>query len=241
LGLIETPVSPDGVPDFPKAHKYVYEEHTLLRTWMALRNRFELSIPKEIRPSIEAVYAEPGVRPEEPGLQALWEESAEKLRVSREKDEREADLRYLPLPDGKARLDALTAMGRDDDEELHPFFRALTRLTERTVAAVCLFGSWDDPFLDRACTRRLSLAQTPNMAGAAEILRRSCSIGDRRVVECIESIPVPAAWKKAALLRSCHPVFFDANGCFDAGRSRLRLCPNTGLKVEENSPCRHSI
>ena len=102
---------------------------------------------------------------------------------------------------------------------------------------VCLFGSLDDAFLDQACTRPLSLTQTPNLAGAAEILRRSCSIGDRRVVECVEAIPVPAAWKKAALLRNCHPVFFDANGCFAAGRSRLRLCPNIGLRVEENPAC----
>ena len=237
LGLIETPLGPDGVPDFPKAHKYVYEEHTLLRTWMTLRDRCELRIPDEIRPSIEAVYAEPGDRPEEQALRALWEESAEKLRASREKDEREADLRYLPLPNSRARLDKLTEMGRDDDEELHPFFRALTRLTELTVTVVCLFGSLDDAFLDHACTRPLSLTQTPNLAGAAEILRRSCSIGDRRVVECVEAIPVPAAWKKAALLRNCHPVFFDANGCFAAGRSRLRLCPNIGLRVEENPAC----
>jgi len=237
LGLIETPLSPAGVPDFPRAHKYVYEEHTLLRTWLALRDRCELRIPDEIRPSIEAVYAEPGGPPEEPPLRALWDESAEKLRASREKDEREADMRYLPLPDGRARLDKLTEMGRDDDEELHPFFRALTRLTEPTVTVVCLFGSLDDVFLDHACTRPLSLTQTPNMAGAAAILRRSCSIGDRRVVECVEATPVPAAWKKAALLRNCRPLFFDANGCFAVGQSRLRLSSDIGLTVEENPEC----
>jgi hypothetical protein len=74
------------------------------------------------------------------------------------------------------------------------------------------------------------------MATAAEILRRSCSISDRRMVECVEAIPVPGVWKKAALLRNCHPVFFDADGCFAAGRWRLRLCPNIGLRIEEN-PC----
>ncbi len=237
LGLIETPLSSDGMPDFPKAHTKVYEEHTLLRTWIALRDRCEMRIPDEIRSSIESVYAEPGDRPEQPVLRAIWEESAEKLRAAREKDAKEADTRYLPHPDSRARLDALTAMGRDDDEELHPFFRALTRLTERTVTAVCLFGRGGDLFLDRACTRPLSLTRTPNMAGAAEVLCRSCSIGDRRVVEAIEAIPVPTVWQKVSLLRSCHPVAFDADDCFTFGRWRLRLCPKSGLKVEENPSC----
>jgi CRISPR-associated endonuclease/helicase Cas3 len=182
LGLIETPLSSDGVPDFPKAHKRVYEEHTLLRTWITLRGRCELRIPDEIRSSIESVYAEPGDRPEQPALRTVWDESADKLRASREKDAQEADTRYLPHPDSSARLDALTAMGRDDDEELHPFFRALTRLTERTVTAVCLFGRGGDLFLDRACTRPLSLTQTPKLEIAVELLRRSCSISDRRVL-----------------------------------------------------------
>jgi CRISPR-associated endonuclease/helicase Cas3 len=234
LGLIETPLISGGVPDFPKAHKWVYEEHLLLRTWIALRHCDELRIPDDIRPSIEAVYAEPGDRPEEPVLRALWEQTGEKLRAAREKDAKEADLRYLPHPDSKSRLDALTAMGRDDDEQLHPFFRALTRLTERSVTVACLFRRGDDLFLDRACIRPLSLTRTPNMAGAVEILRRSCSVSDRRVVEFIEDIPVPTAWQKSALLRNCRPVDFDSDGVFPARRWRLRLCPNTGLKVEEN-------
>lgn len=237
LGLIETPLSPEGVPDFPKAHKKVYEEHTLLRSWIAIRDRCELKIPDEIRSSIEAVYAEPGARPQELPLRALWEESAEKLRASREKDAKEADSRYLPHPDTTARLDALTAMGRDDDEDLHPFFQALTRLTERTVTAVCLFGRGDDRFLDRACTRPLSLTQRPTTAGTAEILRRSCSIGDRRVVHCLDDIEVPSVWRKTALLRNCHPVVFDADGCFPIGRWLLKLCPTTGLRVEKNLSC----
>lgn len=109
LGLIETPLSSDGVPDFPKAHKRVYEEHTLLRTWLALRDRCELRIPDQIRSSIESVYAEPGERPEQPALRTVWDESADKLRASREKDAHEADMRYLPHPDSSARLDALLA------------------------------------------------------------------------------------------------------------------------------------
>jgi CRISPR-associated endonuclease/helicase Cas3 len=155
-----------------------------------------------------------------------------------EHDANEARLRYLPDPDDSgSRLDSLTAMGRDDDEELHPFFRALTRLTERTVTAICLFGRGEEQFLDKPCTRLASLRQSPTMADASEILRRSCSISDRRVVEFIEDIPIPAAWKKSTLLRNCHPVVFDADGCFPAGKWRLRLCPDTGLKVEETALC----
>jgi CRISPR-associated endonuclease/helicase Cas3 len=234
LGLIETPLTAEGAPDFPKGHTMVYEEHILLRTWIALRGRSELRIPEEIRSDIEAVYSDPGDAPAEPALLSLWETTARKLKASREEDLREADLRYLPLPSKRVGLDALTAMGRDEDDDLHPFFRALTRLAERTVTVVCLFGRGDDLFLDRACTRPLLLAQAPTMASAAEILRRSCSIGDKRVVYGLEALPVPSAWKKNALLRNCRPVTFDTDDCCPVGKWRLRLCPNRGLRVEEN-------
>ena len=36
---------PDGVPDFPRGHTKVYDEHILLRTWMALRDLSELEVP----------------------------------------------------------------------------------------------------------------------------------------------------------------------------------------------------
>src|ERR1019366_5750283 len=130
------------------------------------------------------------------------ETTASNLKASREADLREADLRYLPLPNKSVGLDALTAMGRDEDDDLHPFFQALTRLAERTVTMVCLFARTGDLFLDRACTRPLSLGKTVTMAGAAEILRRSCSIGDKRVVKDLEARAGPPAWRKAALLRN---------------------------------------
>jgi CRISPR-associated endonuclease/helicase Cas3 len=179
LGLIETPLTLEGAPAFPKGHTMVYEEHILLRTWIALRGRLELRIPEEIRSSIEVVYAEadPGNVPQEPALRSLWETTSRKLQASREAHLKEADLRYLPHPGSGSRLDTLTAMGRDEDDDLHPFFQALTRLAERTVTVVCLFGRTGDLFLDRACTRPLSLAKTVTMASAAEILLRSCSMG----------------------------------------------------------------
>lgn len=241
LGLIETPLTAEGAPDFPRGHTMVYEEHVLLRTWIALRGRSELRIPEEIRSSIEAVYSDPVDAPEEPALLSLWETTASRLKASREADLREADFRYLPLPSNRVGLDALTAMGRDEDDDLHPFFQALTRLAERTVTVVCLFGRTDDLFLDRACTRPLSLAKTVTMASAAEILRRSCSIGDKRVVYGLEDIPVPSTWRTNALLRNCRPLVFDADDCCPVGKWQLRLCPNTGLRVKENPVCRRSI
>jgi CRISPR-associated endonuclease/helicase Cas3 len=231
LGLIATPLTAEGAPDFSTSH--VYDKHILLRTWMALRGRSELRIPDEIRSSVEAVYSDPGDAPEEPAILSLWETTASKLKASREAHLREADLRYMPHPDSGSRLDTLTAMGRDEDDDLHPFFQVLTRLAERSVTVACLFGKRDELFLDRACTRPLSLNKV-TVSGAAEILRRSCSISNRRVVFDLEALPVPAAWKKNALLRNCRPLTFAANDCCPVGKRWLRLCPNRGLIVEEN-------
>jgi CRISPR-associated endonuclease/helicase Cas3 len=230
MGLIETPLK-EGAPDFPSGNTKVYEEHILLRTWLTLRDCSELKIPDDIRSRVEAVYTDTGEVPEEPALRSIWETSLEKLKSSRNKDLEQADLRYLPHPDKKIGLDALTDMGRDEDDDLHPFFQALTRLTERSVTVACLFGNGDELFLDRACTRSLSLNNV-TMAGAAKILRRSCSISHRRVVFSLEALPVPAAWKKNALLRNCRPLTFDADDCCPVGNYRMRLCPNRGLIVE---------
>ena len=234
LGLIETPLSADGSPDFPRGHTKVYEEHVLLRTWLVLQGRLELSIPEDIRPAVEAVYADPGDVPEEPALLSLWKTTASKLQASRDKDQGEAAERYLPRPVKGVGLDALTSMGRDEDDNLHPFFQALTRLTERTVTVACLFARADDLFLDRACLRPLSLGEPVTMASAADILRRSCSLSDKRVVYRLEGIPIPNTWKKNALLRNCRPLIFDTNNCYQVGNHRIRLCPDTGLRVEEN-------
>ncbi len=233
LGLIETPLTAEGAPAFPTGHTKVYEEHILLRTWLILRDCWELKIPEEIRSRVEAVYADTGEVPAEPALRSLWEITLEKLQKSRNGDLRQAKLRYLPHPGKGAGIVDLTEMGRDEDDALHPFFQALTRLAERSVTVACLFGNRDELFLDRACTRPLSLNNV-TMAGAAEILRRSCSITHRGVVFSLEALPVPSAWKKNALLRNCRPLTFDADGCCPVGKRRLRLCPDIGLRVEEN-------
>ena len=178
LGLIETPLTAEGAPAFPTGHTKVYEEHILLRTWLILRDCWELKIPEEIRSRVEAVYADTGEVPAEPALRSLWEITLEKLQKSRNGDLRQAKLRYLPHPGKGAGIVDLTEMGRDEDDALHPFFQALTRLAERSVTVACLFGNRDELFLDRACTRPLSLNNV-TMAGAAEILRRSCSITHR--------------------------------------------------------------
>lgn len=234
IALIETPVRPDGTPEFPKSNTRIYEEHVLLRTWLVLHGRAELRIPEDLRPCIEAVYGELPAPDEGSALRKIWDASAAQLEASRERHTREAASRYLPHPSSGARLDALTAMGREDDEALHPFFRALTRLNERTVTVICLYAGDAGLYLDSRQTRPVSLTRHPGFSDAAALLRRSCAISDRRVVEVLEAIPVPTVWRNAALLRNCRPIAFDRDGCFPLGPWRLRLCPNTGLKVEEN-------
>jgi CRISPR-associated endonuclease/helicase Cas3 len=233
LGLIETVVKEDGTPEFPAGHRYVYDEHVLLRTWMALRNRSELIIPGEIRSLIERVYSEDEQPPEDEALKAMWEESRRKLLERRERETREAESRYLPHPEGDARLDELTAMGRDEDDDAHPFFRALTRLAERSITIVCLFGKGDDLFLDRECLRAFPNNGKLTMADIRELLRRSCPVSDRRIVDMLDAIRVPCEWKKSALLKTCRPLVFDSDGGFELGRWRLTLSPSIGLAVEE--------
>ena len=222
------------MPQFPEGHKWVYEEHILLKSWLALRRRSELRIPQDIRADIETVYDDAAVSPADPALKSLWESTAENLKKTKEKHLREANDRYLPSPWAGQRLDKLTEMGREEEDELHPFFQALTRLAARTVTAVCLFRLGEKLFYDKDHMRRVSLNLLPDKDGVAAILRRSCSIGDRRVLDSVESIPVPALWRKNALLRNCHPIDFDELGRHNFGKYSLVLSAETGLRVEKS-------
>jgi CRISPR-associated endonuclease/helicase Cas3 len=235
LGVVRTETDGKGAPSFGRAQTAVYDEHVLLRSWLALRGRAELVLPDEITPLIEQVYAEPGDAPAERGLRAAWERSRERLQEHRERDLREASVRFLPTPESGARLESLTDMGRDEDQQEHPFFRALTRLAERSVTTVCLYGDRERTYLDEGRKTPVALDAGPDVATVTKLLRNSLSVSDRRIVRHLEQTPTPAAWRRSALLRHCRPLWLDDAGQCELDGFRILVSPETGLQIEERA------
>lgn len=235
LALIETPVDDAGLPEIPRAHKFVYDEWVLLRTWLSLLGRKSFTMPADIPVLLESVYGETGPQVPSPALQELLAKARRALEESHSEQRRQAALRYLPDPGGDFDLSSLTAFARDEDEGVHSFFRTLTRLTGTTVTVICLHGSAEDGWLDKNRTLPIDLASPPSLAHIRELLLRSCSVSNPRVAHRILAGEVPRAWQSSALLRHCRPVFFDRNGCANFGEHALVYSPTLGLTVESAS------
>jgi len=234
LLLLDTPMRDDGVPEFSAGDEHVYERHILLRTWLALRGRTELRIPEEIRPLVEEVYRDEPNENLSPALNAALQESRERLEAVRAAEREQAEQRRLPNPEEAFQLEKLTSMGRDDDEDLHPVFRALTRLVEESVQAICLYGRDGRLFLDSKGVNAAVISERPNLAATEALLRRSCTLTDKRVVFALREQEIPKGWMKSPLLRHCRAVGFGEERTFLVNGWRIVLDDEEGLRVEEN-------
>ena len=70
LWMCLLPLGNGGAPDFGR-HKFVYDEHVLLRSWLAVKDRKQIAIPAELEGLIEFVYDAERECPQE-SLANLW-------------------------------------------------------------------------------------------------------------------------------------------------------------------------
>jgi CRISPR-associated endonuclease/helicase Cas3 len=226
----------DDVPRFGRGNELVYEPHVLLRSWLALRGREALRVPGEIEALIESVYDDALDCSEHASaaLRERWDETARALRERAEAERAEAGDRWLQSPGYGGPLRDLTAHPRDDDApDLHQAFQALTRLAQPTAQAIFLYGTPDAPALDAEGRERLRPSDTPPVAQARRLLRRSATLSDPRAVEALLGQVPPAGWKKSSLLRHYRLLCLDEAGNTTAGRRQVRVDPELGLVVRD--------
>ncbi len=227
----------DGVPVFEKGSEKVYEPHILLRSLLALRTKETLALPNDIEELVEEVYDEGVECPAgaSAAVAALWSETREKLRKAREEEEQQAQNRYIkpPTTTMDISLDRVVSEPREEDApELHPALQALTRLAEETVPVVCLYGTPEQPLL-RKDGPPVNLKHKPNVGEVEDLLLRSVSLSDKRVVRTLLKQKTPQHWEETALLRNHRALFFDANGVTFVGQWRVRLDPELGIVIGE--------
>lgn len=223
-----------GVPIFDSGSEHVYDPHILLRSWLTLQRYPTLTLPDDIEPLVEAIYAENATLPADasPALRAHWDTTLAKQRQAIAEDEQQAKQRYIGAPWSDGLLSAVAPFLRDEDApELHPAFQALTRLTEQNVTIACFGGDEQAPRL-RPGGPPINLQIAPTIATTEAFLKRSLNLTDRRVVFQLLEREIPAAWRKSALLRRLHPLYFGPDGAATVGHMRLLLDPDLGLRIE---------
>jgi len=198
-------------PGFLPGSRSVYGQHVLLRSWLALRETTAIVIPDDVETLIEATYAADVDVPSE--LEAVWEKSKASFLRKEQDDELKASLAYIPKlesdrPDRhKDALGKLTYVGaeQDDDPTLHPDALARTRLGPPNVNVVILKPDEAKRFAAAIAsnTERLEFWQI------RDLLKRSVSLSDARIVRALRHQRIPSAWEGTSFLRHHRLIVLD--------------------------------
>jgi CRISPR-associated endonuclease/helicase Cas3 len=214
----------DCVPGFDSGTEAVYDEHVLLRSWLALQNRDEIRIPDEIEELIELAYGKQNCPDSATdALREHWQKTAIELRESLKRMEAEAQRVVVPEPTYPDDVLEMCHKRLEEDEpEIHQSLQALTRLTEPNVSVICLTPGQ---------RRRFRLAEEPVIAIAKELLRYSVTLNSRRVVWTLLGQKPHSAWSKSALLRRYRLLELDEAGRCVVGAYQIQVHPELGVTI----------
>jgi CRISPR-associated endonuclease/helicase Cas3 len=226
----------DGLPRFPGGDALIYDEHVLLRSWLALRGVETVTLPDDIERLVEAVYADqPPPEDLTPAERGRWETPLEDLIKSRAEERDEAKARWLPGPNQDVELEAFTKNARAEDEPgFHQAHQALTRLAEPSVTVVFLYGDRARPALDPGGTSTNPQAK-PGPNCTRELLLRSVSLQSPRglVSHLLHREETPRGWQRSPHLRNARLIVLDADSEAEVGGYRIRLDPDLGVRAEK--------
>lgn len=205
--------------DMISGRGYVYHHAVLLRTWHLLRNRTGWSLPDDYRPLIEGVYSNLSAPPPEEfglGVQETWLVQQEKFMDKATGDRGEAHQRMIPPPDEfKSVIEARhLELTEDDDADprLHEHYRALTRLGELSIEAVCLHQSPEGRlYLDPDLTQPLPSALPLSRAVLRSLQECVVKLSGKRLLTLIPDM-VHRHWtpiaKETPGLMQAYPLVF---------------------------------
>ena len=197
----------------------VYRESLLLRTWILLRNRQDLTLPDEIDVLVQAVYEE------QEDVPASLQERLEKAFTAEEGEgiahKIQANQAVIGFPDDASWNDPARFVLYDEDEPgVHRTLMAQTRLGEDSVVAIPLW--LDNGFLPEV---------TPDFDQAKRWFMGALSLSRKGVVMKLKQMGVPEGWKKSPLLRNCFPLVLNAEGRWTEDAT-VRLDDDLGLVYE---------
>ena len=224
----------NGIPEFG-ASASVYESYFLLLSYLELRSCSTISLPDEIQTIVENVYGEPECAWPSPAFQKAVEEAKANMDRGMQEDREQALVNVVAKHDAKDPIDFFCYQFNreleEDNPTVHRSLQALTRLVEPSVQVVCLHESPDGTFLHDCNHAKLDMNEVPCGNEVHDLLRRSMTITDRRVVFMLIDQEPPAAWKKCPALRHHRLLEFE-DGVAMVGKYTLRLDEELGLCIE---------
>ena len=225
---IRKPVlSDDGLPQFDPGSKAVYDEHPLLRSWIALSNRTIVQIPEDIESLIESVYdhrscAEPAGSP----LNIYWEKTAANMTDTIREMESFARRVVIPAPTySDSIFDAQNRQLEEDEPEVHRSLQALTRMVEPSVSVICLTPDQ---------LQRIDLKVMPQGFKIRELLHSSVTLSSKKILWKILEESPPPSWRRSSLLRNYRLLQLDENNSCMIGTYHLKVDHELGVMIHDS-------
>ena len=227
------------LPDLEKNYWHkIYAPYVLYKTWDALRELTELTLPDDIDRLVQKVYDGQALESD------LSQTSRDKIEKAR------ADLvtmRDSDLQSGKHAV--ISKPGKKGDLKLRPIDRvreeddksnqkplALTRKGEPSVTVIPLYRLAGQYFLDQEAIK----PYVPNQPLAAfkravRLSRKSLVAGNAliRHNEAQKTDTNFKSWEKDPLLRNCVPLVLDEDGKAQIGKTIVRLDERLGIVYEQ--------
>lgn len=201
----------------------VYREDLLLRTWLLLRARTDLTLPDEIDSLVQSVYED---RVEIPtSFAERMEKASEDAEGGALAKRQQARMAVIGFPDDASWNDPGRFVLFDEDTpDVHRTLMAQTRLGQASVVAIPLMSA--DGF---------SGDLTPDDRRSKEWFARAVSLSRQTVVNKLRKRGVPDGWAKSPLLRNCYPLVMDDSRRWTEDRS-VRMDDDLGLVYEPREP-----
>jgi CRISPR-associated endonuclease/helicase Cas3 len=241
--LIVEPVAAEGLPQLSRADKLVYDEFTLLRSWLALKHRplAEVALPDDMSGLIEQVYGDSPLQGITPTIQAALDRSKQDAEKKAHEERYEARQRIVPKP-GEDVMERENLELEEDNVAVHEAFQAYTRSDRPGVNVVCLHRINGQLYLDpEGATQAYDPRTKPDKSRARDLARQALAIRRWAVEKVLLQDPLDddskiilSRWKKVAALRYHRVLIFDAGVCKlgDSGYT-LRLSREYGLEISK--------
>jgi len=231
-------ISPQAndIPEFGH-DEYIYDRSVMLKTWLTLKDKTEMSLPGQTTFLIEKVYGEDFEISDE-ALQKEMEEAIEKAEKKERKAIYEAAKQLITTPDDEDLLNQRNNNLNEDDPTVNVAFRAMTRLAEPSISLICLHRVNGNLYFDPSNAKEpMDITVKPDKDLVKELLKHSVNLQNYAVVKYfIETEPEInwKHWKEVAALKYVTPIVFEDGKCkLEGTKYTLVLDRQTGLEIQK--------
>jgi len=240
--LIAEPTVNNDVPDFGRSNTFVYDEHVLLRSWLALQDisSKQIRLPSDLSNLIEQVYGDAPLPVSTTEFQAALMKAKREMGKGEHSEQFNARQRIVRLPDDEELLWGDNAALEEDDPAVHATFQALTRADRPGLNVICLHRVGEKLFLEPDSSgAEYDPAVQLSDELARELARRSATIRRPDIEKSLLAEPSSPAtqailkqWRKVALLRYHRVAVFTDGVCrLEGAPYVLRLTRKFGLQI----------